>query len=277
MPGTVSILVTYISTGAPGNGASPWGPRSVKLAPGSVGFKLSQAHTRLQTDATYNFEEGRTSQCSSAGSGKDEPCPLQHALLRARQRWETKRQLPANSCKTSQIPCEITGYILKISGRTEKLIATYQICLINVHFTSAKFYILLLSYVNWAAFCTMINRSLNKQILLLEITLSGAMLGGFFCLARGFFSNYLFLLQIIFSFLASEIILMLFKMVSPTKYAFYSSAFHSKSCLIFITIISHYERKTSFIAYNMNVSNLGLEEPWFQKEWDKKRILLIFS
>lgn len=94
--------------------------------------------------------------------------------------------MPANSCKTSQTPCEIIGYILKISGRTEKLIATYKSCLINVHFTSAKFYFLLLSYVNWAAFCTMINRSLNKQILVLEITLSGAVLGlGFFW--QGFF------------------------------------------------------------------------------------------
>lgn len=133
-------------------------------------------HRHVRTDATYNLQERGASQCSSAGSDQDKPCPLQCALLRAQQRWETRRQVPANSHKTSQIPCEITGYVWKISGRTEKLIATYKSCLINVHFTSAKFYILLLSYVNWAAFCTMINRSLNKQILLLEITLSGAVL-----------------------------------------------------------------------------------------------------
>lgn len=79
--------------------------------------------------------------------------------------------MPANSCQTALIPNEITGYLQKLSGRIEKLAATYKSCLINVHFTSAKFYILLLSYVNWAAFCAMINRSLNKRILLLEITL----------------------------------------------------------------------------------------------------------
>lgn len=105
------------------------------------------------------------------------PC---NVCYRGHDRRETRKQEPANSYKTSRVPCKITGYILKNSGRTEKLIATYKSRLINVHFTSAKFYILLLSYVNWAAFCVMINRPLNKQILLLEITLWEAILGFLF-------------------------------------------------------------------------------------------------
>lgn len=72
-------------------------------------------------------------------------------------------------------------------------------------------------------------------------------------------------------------ILTLFKKVSPTKYASYGSAFHSKSCLIFIAIISHSEQKTSFIAYSMNVNNFWLEDFCFQKEGDTERILLIFN
>lgn len=86
MPGAVSALEMHTSTGAPGNGASLWGPGTVNFAAGSVGFKSSQAHTRLQTAATYSFEGRRASQCSPAGSGKDGLCPLQHALLRAWQR-----------------------------------------------------------------------------------------------------------------------------------------------------------------------------------------------
>lgn len=86
VPGAVSALEMHTSTGAPGNGASLWGPGTVNFAAGSVGFKSSQAHTRLQTAATYSFEGRRASQCSPAGSGKDGLCPLQHALLRAWQR-----------------------------------------------------------------------------------------------------------------------------------------------------------------------------------------------
>lgn len=65
-------------------------------------------------------------------------------------------------------------------------------------------------------------------------------------------------------------------MVSLTKYGLHGSAFHSKSCLIFITIISHYEQKTQFIAHSMNVSNLRLGDSWFQKKYDKKKNLTNF-
>lgn len=143
-------------------------------------------------------------QSLSAVSGTDEPCPLQHALLKAWQIWETRGEVPANSCQTALIPSEITGYLQKLSGRIEKLAATYKSCLINVHFTSAKFYILLLSYVNWAAFCAMINRSLNKRILLLEITLWGSFFFFFGCTfvffgllsVLFFFFNFIFQLAI---------------------------------------------------------------------------------
>lgn len=49
VPGAIRILEMHISTG---NGASVWGPTTVNLTPGSVGFKSSRA---LQRDATYSF------------------------------------------------------------------------------------------------------------------------------------------------------------------------------------------------------------------------------
>lgn len=84
-PAAVRVLEMFTSCGVLGNGAVLWGPGTAGFAAGSVGFKSSQARTRLQTAAIDSFQGRRASRCSPAGSGKDELCPLQHALLRAWQ------------------------------------------------------------------------------------------------------------------------------------------------------------------------------------------------